>query len=76
MISNFNALLIACTISITSAFCLASSAEYNARLAAADLVLKQNNTMQQQFYNERESMKEYVSKLIDRNKRSLSTGAN
>lgn len=76
MISNIKAIIIACSISIISAYCLASSAEYSARLATADLVLKQNNSMQQQFYDERESMKEYVSKLIDRNKRAFNTGAN
>ena len=76
MISNIKAIIIACSISIISAYYLASSAESNSRLAAANLVLKQNNSMQQQFYGERESMKEYVSKLIDRNKRALNTGAN
>ncbi|CAG8865291.1 hypothetical protein PS627_01201 [Pseudomonas fluorescens] len=66
MIGNIKAIAIACTISIASAFCFASSAEYDAKLAAVDLVLKQSNEMRQQFYDERESMKEYMFKLLQR----------
>ncbi|WP_070092794.1 hypothetical protein [Pseudomonas monteilii] len=73
MISNIKAIIIACTISIATAFSLASSAEYNARLAAAELVLKHHNDVQRQFSYERETMKEHVSKAIDRSLSRLPT---
>lgn len=68
MIKDIKAIAIACTLSISSAFWIASVAEDNARLAAADLVLKHRNDVQKQFSLEREEMKEYVSKAIDRNR--------
>jgi len=66
VISSIKWIIIACTISIACAFCLASAVENNARLAAADLVLQHRNDVVRQFADEREAMKEYVGKAVDR----------
>ncbi|MGC3895182.1 hypothetical protein [Pseudomonas urmiensis] len=66
MIESVKIIAIACMISIVCAFGMSTVAESNARVAAAELVLKHHNDVQQQFFYEREAMKEYVGKAIDR----------
>ncbi|WP_085691002.1 MULTISPECIES: hypothetical protein [unclassified Pseudomonas] len=68
MIKDIKAIAIACTISICSALWFASAAENDARLAAAHLVLEHRNDVQVQFSHEREAMKGYISKAMDRNR--------
>lgn len=66
MIKELKTIAIVCLIWLVCALGLASTVENNARLAAAELVLKHRNDVVQQFSYEREAMKEYVAKAIDR----------
>lgn len=81
MNSVIKAVAIACTLEILATVGLfayvyersnhearffAAVAESNARMAAAELVLHHRNDVQQQFADERESMKMYVDRAIER----------
>ncbi|ANJ57434.1 hypothetical protein PMA3_20635 [Pseudomonas silesiensis] len=81
MNSVIQAVVIACTLEILATVGLfayiyersnhearffAAVAESNARMAAAELVLHHRNEVQQQFADERESMKSYVDRTVER----------
>lgn len=81
MKSVIQAVVIACTLEILATVGLfayiyersnhearffAAVAENNARMAAAELVLHHRNEVQQQFADERESMKSYVDRTFER----------
>ena len=81
MNSVIKAVVIACTLEILATVGLfayvyersnhearffAAVAESNARMAAAELVLYHRNDVQQQFADEREQMKLYVDKTVER----------
>lgn len=89
MKSVIYAVVIACTLEIVATLGMsayiyertnhearffAAVAENNARMAAAELVLKHRNDVQQQFSDEREQMKLYVDRTVENKIHQSHTG--
>lgn len=66
MISLMRAIVIAYIISIATSMGVVYTAEHNARLVAAELLLQHRNDAQEQFYEEREAMSENITRAINR----------